>query len=294
MVYSLFEAERALVDKLASNVVLARVSCGALAGITAKTCIAPFELLKMRFQVSSEPFSYRSMFSKLKCTLNNDGVLALWRGHSANVIRVAPYAAFHYTIHDMTELYLTGLENNYISRNQPYSKSELAPRGPSKSKSHWVQFFSGAAAGAGTTRFILCHTNAILLCMYCAQISMYAYYLLGATSLTYPLDVLRARVATMRHKDSWRVAAGARGFFHGFVPTLLGTAICTEWLFSGVMCVLYLILLWCCRYYSVFRHCMDSKNESTACGTITYRTFLNSHTDVFNQCHCWVCIFLSL
>lgn len=165
MVYSLYELDRALADKFAANKVLARISCGAVAGITAKSFMAPFELLKMCFQVSSEAFNYTSLFSKFKDILKKDGVFALWRGHSANILRVAPYAAMHYTIHDLTEFYLTRVENNYYNLGQRPSSSSgasttsggyrQAAAEPAKSKSHWVQFLSGAAGGAGKSQNLL-------------------------------------------------------------------------------------------------------------------------------------------
>ena len=150
----------------------------------------------MCFQVSSEQFSYAALFSKFRHILNKDGILALWRGHSANVIRVALYAGCHYAIHDSAEYFLTTVEYRYIDWHNARNNivpGDISDR-PSKSRSHWVQFLAGAIGGA------------------------------GATCITYPLDVFRARLATMApyQEYSWKAAIQPRGFFHGFVPTLLG------------------------------------------------------------------------
>lgn len=40
------------------------VFCGAVAGIIAKTVVAPAERIKMSFQVTSEPFTYHAAYKR--------------------------------------------------------------------------------------------------------------------------------------------------------------------------------------------------------------------------------------
>lgn len=149
-----------------------RLVCGGIAGVCAKTAIAPLERLKMSFQLTTDTFTVKNGFQRLMEMCRNEGVGSLWRGHSANVLRVAPYAGLHYAIHDATEEYLRGTAINV----------------------NIVQMVSGALAGG------------------------------GATLLTYPMDVLRVRVAFSGASlgTAWKNAVSHGGLYQGFLPTMLG------------------------------------------------------------------------
>jgi solute carrier family 25 protein 42 len=107
---------------------------GGLAGIAAKTVIAPGERVKMLFQVSSDKFTVRGAFSKAWSIVMENGVLNLWRGHSATVIRVAPYAALSYALHDF-------LERSFQSHNNAMTLSFA------------YRFLAGSISGIGATIF---------------------------------------------------------------------------------------------------------------------------------------------
>ena len=85
------------------NDVYESIYCGAMAGIAAKTAIAPAERIKMAFQVSSERFSYRKAIRRGTIIVKNEGWTALWKGHSTTVLRVAPYSGLSFAIHDYSE-----------------------------------------------------------------------------------------------------------------------------------------------------------------------------------------------
>ncbi|CAB1324443.1 unnamed protein product [Coregonus sp. 'balchen'] len=67
--------------------VLDSLLCGAFAGAVAKTVIAPLDRTKIIFQ---------------------DGFLSLWRGNSATMVRVIPYAAIQFSSHDQYKRILGG------------------------------------------------------------------------------------------------------------------------------------------------------------------------------------------
>lgn len=74
---------------------------GGVAGVVAKTIIAPIERVKFLFIVHSQLFSktshrqftYRQFFSDFKHIANKHGVLNLWRGNLMNIARVFPNSA---------------------------------------------------------------------------------------------------------------------------------------------------------------------------------------------------------
>ena len=190
----LHELQASVHNYIALNDTLRRLFCGAISGICAKTAIAPAERVKMSFQLSSEKFTLSSCYSKFSSMVKNEGVWNLWKGHSANVVRVAPYAGLHYAIHDHLESLLKHGNYGRISRDDTF-----------------VQLISGSMAGA------------------------------GATAITYPLDVLRVRIAFAPVKSNvfvaWRNAIQHGGLYQGFAPTMLGIVPYsgTAWVVKGFL-----------------------------------------------------------
>ncbi|XP_059196751.1 mitochondrial coenzyme A transporter SLC25A42-like [Centropristis striata] len=158
--------------------------CGAFAGAIAKTVIAPLDRTKIIFQVSSNRFSAKEAFRLIYCSYMKDGLLSLWRGNSATMMRVMPYAAIQFCSHDQYKMVL----GSYFG----YQGKALPP---------FPRFLAGSLAG----------TTAALL--------------------TYPLDMVRARMAvTAREMYSnimhvfVRISQeeGIRTLYRGFTPTILG------------------------------------------------------------------------
>eukprot|EP00064_Thunnus_orientalis_P003173 superscaffoldBa00000251_g3182 len=172
--------------------VLNSLFSGALAGAVAKTAVAPLDRTKIIFQ--------GNVFSEILCqgrfdleayrliyrTYLKDGFFSLWRGNSATMVRVIPYAAIQFCAHEQYK----GLLGGYYG----FQGKALPPL---------PRLLAGSMAG--TT----------------------------AAMLTYPLDMVRARMA-VTPKEMYsnilhvfvRISReeGLKTLYRGFTPTILGVA----------------------------------------------------------------------
>jgi len=77
------------------------LAAGAVAGSVAKTLIAPLDRTKIIFQTSEDKkFTVRAVLQEMRKIVRSEGVSGLWRGHSATLSRVAPYAAIQFVSFD--------------------------------------------------------------------------------------------------------------------------------------------------------------------------------------------------
>ncbi|XP_041098490.1 mitochondrial coenzyme A transporter SLC25A42-like [Polyodon spathula] len=170
-------------SKVGRNVLNTLLS-GALAGAMAKTAVAPLDRTKIIFQVSSNRFSAKAAYHLIYRTYLSDGFLSLWRGNSATMVRVIPYAGIQFCSHEQYKR-LLGEYCGFQGKALP-----PVPR-----------FLAGSLAG--TT----------------------------AAMLTYPLDMVRARMA-VTPKEMYsnilhvfgRISReeGLQTLYRGFTPTILG------------------------------------------------------------------------
>ena len=87
----------------------------------------------MSFQTSNEVFSFTNAFKKGRSIIYQGNILSLWKGHSMTILRVGPYAAIDYTIHDYAELLF----------HQKYSKTDILP--------YYYKFLAGSIGGITAT-----------------------------------------------------------------------------------------------------------------------------------------------
>ncbi|ODV88648.1 hypothetical protein CANCADRAFT_32185 [Tortispora caseinolytica NRRL Y-17796] len=91
---------------------IGKLTCGAVSGAIAQTLTYPFDVLRRRFQVntmSSIGFQYPSVWGALKSIVHKEGVLGLYKGLSANLLKVAPSMAASWVSFEMVKDFLTDL-----------------------------------------------------------------------------------------------------------------------------------------------------------------------------------------
>lgn len=164
---------------------------GGVAGACAKTVIAPGDRVKIMYQVDkTKIFTVQNAWNTARGIVRQDGLLALWRGNMATLMRVIPYAATTYVCYPRYE---AGLRQVLSVGHAHHNRKEDVV----------VRFCAGAASGA------------------------------TAVTLTYPLDLLRARMAvqqssggtTTKYWSTFRELQQKSGFcaiYSGLRPTLLG------------------------------------------------------------------------
>ncbi|KAK7082651.1 hypothetical protein SK128_008298 [Halocaridina rubra] len=112
-------------EKVATSTqkVLITLIAGAMAGALAKSTIAPLDRTKINFQATKQKFSARHAISFLVECYQKEGLLSFWRGNSATMARIVPYAAIQFTSHEQFKILLRIDEPN---RDTPQSYRFLA------------------------------------------------------------------------------------------------------------------------------------------------------------------------
>jgi solute carrier family 25, member 42 len=168
---------------------------GAIAGSVAKTVIAPADRVKIMYQVdATKEFTLNGAFRTAKHIIETEGFRALWLGNGVQMIRVMPYAGVSFLAFPKYDASL----QKFISSYAPTLGIELLAH--EDELRIFSRFVAGAAAGA------------------------------TATTMTYPLDMLRARFAAMglAAKGPWADLSslvrkqGITSLYNGLSPTLLG------------------------------------------------------------------------
>ncbi|CAH0602477.1 unnamed protein product [Chrysodeixis includens] len=163
--------------------VVTSLVAGAAAGALAKTAIAPLDRTKINFQISQTPYSWRAAVAFLVSSFRSEGALALWRGNSATMARIVPYAAIQFTAHEQWKRAL-GVDTPATAKAAPL-----------------LHLVAGSLAGV------------------------------TSQSLTYPLDLARARMAVTNAQEYATLRAvfckvardeGLRTLYRGYPATVLG------------------------------------------------------------------------
>jgi hypothetical protein len=78
-----------------------RMVCGGLAGCIAKTATNPLERIKMLSQTGEHSSKSGSIVSLYRAILQKEGVIGLWAGNGANLLRIFPAKAVVFSTNDL-------------------------------------------------------------------------------------------------------------------------------------------------------------------------------------------------
>ena len=79
---------------------LRNLLAGGLAGMIAKSVVAPIDRIKILYQVSAKPFRIWDVPRVATKIMEQEGVEALWKGNTATMIRVFPYSGIQFMVFD--------------------------------------------------------------------------------------------------------------------------------------------------------------------------------------------------
>jgi Mitochondrial carrier protein len=109
--------------------------CGGLAGCIAKTATNPLERIKMLSQTGEHSAKSGSVVSLYRAILKNEGIIGLWAGNGANLLRIFPAKAVVFSTNDLYQ---------GIFRH-------LTDTPPQEKLHHTYAFLSGGLAGVSAS-----------------------------------------------------------------------------------------------------------------------------------------------
>ncbi|KAF8536903.1 mitochondrial carrier domain-containing protein [Trichophaea hybrida] len=168
---------------------------GGAAGCAAKSLIAPLDRVKILFQASNPQFikytgSWNGVLAAVRDIRRNDGVVGLFRGHSATLLRIFPYAAIKFIAYEQIRAVLI--------------------RNPQQERSWERRFASGSLAGVTS-----------VFCTYPLEIVRVRLAFETRKDHRLGLRELCRSIYRERH-TSYPLLGGYSNFYRGFSPTVLG------------------------------------------------------------------------
>lgn len=170
---------------------ISKFVAGGISGTLAKGTVSPFDRIKILRQGEHRLYGDLSLLQAVKQVVKNEGVLQLWRGLPALVIRIFPYAGIQFFSNDKYRLYWKDYE---IKKEVQIGNVNVPIR----------NLMCGSMAG------------------------------LTATSITYPLDLIRTRILYTSSNEKgyknfrstcktiYNQPGGITNFYAGIRPALIG------------------------------------------------------------------------
>jgi len=143
------------------------IVAGGIAGMVAKSFVAPFDRIKILYQISSTRFRISDVPIAAMNIVKEEGISALWKGNSATMIRVFPYSGIQFMVYDRCKMMLLKEQEMEYLRRKAIDPKTPKPRWGLTPKE---SLCSGMIAGVISVIF------------------------------TYPLDMTRAQLAVLRRQ----------------------------------------------------------------------------------------------
>ena len=169
---------------------------GGIAGMVAKSIVAPIDRIKILYQVTSAPFKLRNIPRVAYGIIQTEGLPALWKGNLATMIRVFPYSGIQFMVFHRCKTYFLMKKDH---------RDNFAENGAS----NFGAIVSQNATGT-LNRVTLSPLESLLSGSFAGAVSVL---------FTYPLDLTRAQLAVLKKKKK---DAQGRGGSQGFLEVLVG------------------------------------------------------------------------
>ena len=165
---------------------------GGLAGMLAKTAVAPVDRIKILYQVTSARFRLRDVPSVARTIIESEGFGALWKGNTATMIRVFPYSGIQFMVFDYCKGHFLGEQQMRDQRRRMMmQQNQQRGREQHQQQRREVGVVGEDDGSRGKKKGGLTPVE-----------SMQAGMIAGLVSalLTYPLDMARAQLAVLRRE----------------------------------------------------------------------------------------------
>jgi len=156
---------------------------GGVAGMVGKTVIAPFDRIKISFQTTVKPFTYKEGWKEAVYIYKREGLRGFWRGNLIALLQVFPYTAIQFASFDFFHNILADYSHTYTQK-------------------HFYNFVAGSLAGISAT--IATYPTEFIRTRMAMQRDKIIY-----SSLT---DAVRKIYAK----------EGLKSFYRGILPSFLG------------------------------------------------------------------------
>ncbi|CAH2233462.1 jg7901 [Pararge aegeria aegeria] len=77
--------------------ILKNLLAGGVAGMCAKTTVAPLDRIKILLQAQSSHYKHHGVLGGLMAIVKQESLIALYKGNGAQMVRIFPYAATQFT-----------------------------------------------------------------------------------------------------------------------------------------------------------------------------------------------------
>jgi hypothetical protein len=101
------------------------IIAGGIAGMVAKSVVAPMDRIKILYQISSAKFQLRNVPKVAYTIVQTEGISALWKGNTATLIRVFPYAGIQFMVFDRCKTYMLHQHEKHSHKDRAWGLSPM-------------------------------------------------------------------------------------------------------------------------------------------------------------------------